>query len=49
MLRDLHYYQQRAQQEREAAKEAKCSRARTVHEDLARRCEDVLRAYNFPG
>jgi hypothetical protein len=45
MQRDLGYFAQRAREEREAAGKASCARSRAVHEDLARRYEDVLRAY----
>jgi hypothetical protein len=45
-LRDLKYIARRAQQEREAAEAAQSERAKEIHADLARRYEEILRAYN---
>jgi hypothetical protein len=45
MLRDLKYIERRARQERQASTEATSGRAREIHADLARRYEDILRAY----
>jgi len=45
VMRDLSYIERRARQERKAANEANCARVRAIHVDLARRYEEVLRAY----
>jgi len=46
MLRDLSYIERRALQERRAADEATSERAQQIHLDLARRYEEILRAYD---
>ena len=46
MQRDLAYIERRAKQERQAAADATTERARNVHTDLAKRYEEILRAYS---
>lgn len=47
VLRDMDYIQRRARQERDAAKAATSDRSRRIHEELAGRYEEILRAYRI--
>ena len=45
VLRDMDYLQRRARQERDAAKAATSDASRRIHEQLAGKYEEILRAY----
>lgn len=45
LLGDMDYFERRARQERQAARDSTSERSRLIHEELANRYEEILRAY----